>query len=459
LITAVLSIVALICYIAMFATYKAQTKFKNGMLFAVTLPEHAADHPDIQSIRSAFNRRMLRTAVGMAAAFVPFVLLRQWSAFQLLYLFLWLLLLTVVTVLPFRRAFRDTLELKREKEWFVGAKRVIIGDLRVSMLKNKRAASLWLFAVPFAVAGGLAIWAWLKDSPFYGIFVGGIAVTAALLLTSILMRRSKAIVFSENSEINLVLNQARRRALSYLWLAVAIIENVHFLLIFLHLSSERYDLNGIWMTVILLFAAFPAALVVYVYRSLQAREREIVANDGRKIYTDDDEYWANGFTYHNPQDTSLFVPKRVGVGETINTGTLAGKLLFGGKIGLMAVVIIGVSFLLIRSELTSPSMAITSDRHVHIDYPMYSFSFRSDEIRELTLADTVPAGVKTSGEATGKFARGHFRLEGEGKARLYVFRDNPPYIRLKLDDVVIYYNDKDPEKTRQLYAELEALKQ
>lgn len=459
MITAVLTIPALICYIAMFTTYKSQAKFKNGMLFAVTLPEHAADHPDVQSIRSAFNRSMLRTAIGMAAAYVPFVLLHLWSAYQVLYLFVWLLILMVVTVLPFRRAFRDTLELKREQEWFVGSKRMIIGDLRVSMLKNKRAASLWLFAVPFAIAGGFAIWAWLKGSPFYGIFIAGVAVTAALLLASVLMRRSKSIVYSENTEINLVLNQARRRALSYLWLAVAIIENVHFLLIFLHMSSGRYDLNGVWVTVILLFTAIPAALVAYVYRSLQAQEREIVANDGRKIYTDDDEYWANGFTYHNPQDTSIFVPKRVGMGETVNTGTLAGKLLAGGTIGLMAVVIIGVSFLLIRSELTSPSMAITSDRHIHIDYPMYSYSFRTDDVRELALADTVPAGVKTNGEATGKFARGHFRLEGAEKARLYIFRDNPPYIRLKLDDVVIYYNDKDPEKTRQLYAELEALRQ
>lgn len=459
MITAVLTIPALICYIAMFTTYKSQAKFKNGMLFAVTLPEHAADHPDVQSIRSAFNRSMLRTAIGMAAAYVPFVLLHQWSAYQVLYLFVWLLILMVVTVLPFRRAFRDTLELKREQEWFVGSKRMIIGDLRVSMLKNKRAASLWLFAVPFAMAGGLAIWAWLKGSPFYGIFVAGVAVTAALLLASVQMRRSKSIVYSENTEINLVLNQARRRALSYLWLAVAVIENVHFLLIFLHMSSGRYDLNGVWVTVILLFTAIPAALAAYVYRSLQAQEREIVANDGRKIYTDDDEYWANGFTYHNPQDTSIFVPKRVGMGETVNTGTLAGKLLAGGAIGLMAVVIIGVSFLLIRSELTSPSIAITSDRHIHIDYPMYSYSFRTGDIRELALADTVPAGVKTNGEATSKFARGHFRLEGANKARLYIFRDNPPYIRLKLDDVVIYYNDKDPEKTRQLYAELEALRQ
>lgn len=173
------------------------------------------------------------------------------------------------------------------------------------------------------------------------------------------------------------------------------------------------------------------------------------------IYTDDDEYWANGISYHNSNDTSIFVTKRIGIGETVNTATWVGKLFVWGSIGLTAVFIIGVSFMLIRSELTSPTLSITSEYQVEINYPMYSFDFNIADIEQLTLVDSIPSGMKTNGEATAKYSRGHFRLKEIGKTRLYIYKNNPPYIRFKLEDVYIFYNEKDPLLTEQLFEQLQ----
>ncbi|MCJ8012154.1 hypothetical protein MUG84_10400 [Paenibacillus sp. KQZ6P-2] len=41
-----------------------------------------------------------------------------------------------------------------------------------------------------------------------------------------------------------------------------------------------------------------------------------------------------------------------------------------------------------------------------------------------------------------------------GKSRLYIFK-NPPYIRMKLDDVYIFYNEKDPLQTKQVFEQLQ----
>ncbi len=122
--------------------------------------------------------------------------------------------------------------------------------------------------------------------------------------------------------------------------------------------------------------------------------------------------------------------------------------------GLLAAVVVGVSFMLIRSELTSPTMTLMPDSTVSINYPMYSFDFSLSDIQELSLVDEIPSGTKLNGEATGTQARGHFRLKGLGKTRLYVFKNNPPYIRIKLDKVYIFYNDKDPLRTAELFEEL-----
>src|SRR5690606_22936453 len=109
----------------------------------------------------------------------------------------------------------------------------------------------------------------------------------------------------------------------------------------------------------------------------------------------------------------------------------------GGILGLLVAVIVGVSFLAIRSELNSPTLTINEQSEINIHYPMYSYSFSAQDIQELTLVDSIPSGMKSNGEATSKYARGHFKLKELGKSRLYVYKNNPPYISIKLEDQYI----------------------
>ncbi|WP_136607709.1 DUF5808 domain-containing protein [Paenibacillus dokdonensis] len=455
MLTALLLLTAIICYIAILATYKPQAKYKKGMLFAVTLPADVMDHTDIQSVQARFNHLFSKASIWMGIGLVPFLLLYAWIPYQVLYFFVWLSVFMLVMLMPFRRAFRDTLALKREHEWFVGNKRVILSDLRVAHLKNKRSASLWLYLIPFAMAIGLLLWAIRDEDQLWGVTTGGLVLTILFFFISFYMRKNKAKVYSINTDVNLVLNQARRRALSYLWLFMAIAENIHFLLTQMFFINENAGLDILWITVVALFSAIPVGSIYYVYHKIHTLEQEVLAQDGKVIYTDDDEYWANGFTYHNPHDKSIFVPKRVGMGETVNTATGVGKLIVWGTIGITAAVIIGVSFMIIRSEMTSPTIAITPDHRVDIQYPMYSYDFGIDDIRELSLVDHVPSGAKTNGEATGQYSRGHFCLKEVGKARLYIFKNNPPYLKIKLDNGYIFYNEKDPLKTKQIFEQLQ----
>src|SRR5690606_19432780 len=111
--------------------------------------------------------------------------------------------------------------------------------------------------------------------------------------------------------------------------------------------------------------------------------------------------------------------------------------------------------MLIRSQLTSPTLTITPEHTIEIDYPMYSYEFNIADIEQITLVDQVPSGTKTNGEATDQVARGHFRLKELGKTRLYIFKKNPPYIRIKLENAYIFFNEKDPYLTEQLFEQLQ----
>jgi hypothetical protein len=64
MITVILLSSALICYIVLLVTYKPQAKYKNGMLFAVTLPEQVMNHVEVGKIQARFNKGLHMSANG-----------------------------------------------------------------------------------------------------------------------------------------------------------------------------------------------------------------------------------------------------------------------------------------------------------------------------------------------------------------------------------------------------------
>jgi uncharacterized membrane protein len=61
------------------------------------------------------------------------------------------------------------------------------------------------------------------------------------------------------------------------------------------------------------------------------------------VYRDDDRYWYGGFFYNNPDDPAVFVPRRYGMGWTVNFGNPKGKLFFVGTLLLpLAIVLLSI---------------------------------------------------------------------------------------------------------------------
>ena len=50
------------------------------------------------------------------------------------------------------------------------------------------------------------------------------------------------------------------------------------------------------------------------------------------LVEDSDEHWVLGIIYFNPNDASVFLPKRFGVGWTVNMAKPAAWAFFGGII-------------------------------------------------------------------------------------------------------------------------------
>jgi len=453
-----LLIPSLILLIVLLFTYLGQSKHNNGILFGVTLPKKALEHPKIKELQAAYRKTYWIYAGIIIILFIPVIFLGKLFAFQFIYFFVWTALLITLMTLPFRRTFRIVMKLKRDNDWFVGEKRVVHADIKLSQMKQAMSVSVYWYAIPLLLSiVPITLSFILDDSLLRNTGIASLAMTLVMIGIAKAFEQSKAKVYSKNSNINIAINRTSRRYWSILWLGLSIFESLNAHIAYFLLTSKMEITLAAWIGDIVFVSFIPLAAIIYVHLKIKSMESSTLESDGDVIYTDDDEYWANGITYHNPNDKSIMVPKRVGIGTTINTGTSAGKSLMYGIVILVAAMLIGISFMMVRAEYTSPEIHIREDGVVSIDYPMYKFKFNVDEVEEISLADTVPSGFKSNGEATNKYARGNFKLDEYGKTKLYIFKQNPPYIVIKLKDIYVIYNEKDVANTRELYEELSTL--
>lgn len=95
-----------------------------------------------------------------------------------------------------------------------------------------------------------------------------------------------------------------------------------------------------------------AIVLILLWHPQRSRTKTNTSADRQRTdaaFRDDDRYWYAGFFYNNPDDPALFVPKRFGLGWTVNFGHLQGKLVLIGMLllplvlGILTVLISGTT--------------------------------------------------------------------------------------------------------------------
>ncbi len=99
-----------------------------------------------------------------------------------------------------------------------------------------------------------------------------------------------------------------------------------------------------WANVItigtIIITIFAVVFAIYIGIKVGNQGSRLKLNDMplEDAFEDDDEYWILGGTiYYNPDDPAVFIPKRVGIGSSVNVGIWQGKLL----IALLFILVIG----------------------------------------------------------------------------------------------------------------------
>ncbi len=101
---------------------------------------------------------------------------------------------------------------------------------------------------------------------------------------------------------------------------------------------------------VLLTVVIIAGTITLAITTGQSGSRIKVGHDNdspsETIAKDDDSYWKWGVFYYNPQDPSLFVEKRFGIGWTFNFGRRVSWIILFGILGLTGIIILASTLML-----------------------------------------------------------------------------------------------------------------
>jgi uncharacterized membrane protein len=104
--------------------------------------------------------------------------------------------------------------------------------------------------------------------------------------------------------------------------------------------------------VLLMGGLLITAILVLFWHPQRSRTKASTPADRQRtgvIFRDDDRYWYAGLFYNNPDDPAVFVPKRYGLGWTLNFGNPRARLIMIGMLvvflvlGLLPILISGTA--------------------------------------------------------------------------------------------------------------------
>lgn len=182
-----------------------------------------------------------------------------------------------------------------------------------------------------------------------------------------------------------------------------------------------------WFLWILLAMAAPMPVFHHYYRRLKS----LKASRG---WEDDpeDRFWLWGMFYRNPDDLRKTVPKRVGVGTTMNTARRSWKVLMV----FLAVCFLSMPALGIwlMAEDFTPMKAVILDDGVEVRHLESEFFVAYDDVETVALLTEPPALSRSIGTSLTYLEKGNYNVRGYGSCRICMDRRDPVILVLETEE-------------------------
>ena len=181
-----------------------------------------------------------------------------------------------------------------------------------------------------------------------------------------------------------------------------------------------------WFLWILLSMAAPIPFFHHYYRRLKS----LKASRGWEE-DPEEQFWLWGMFYRNPEDPRSTVPKRVGMGTTMNTARRPWKVLM---------VFLAVCFLSMPAlgiwlmvEDFTPMEAVILDDGVEARHLESEFFVAYDDVETVALLTEPPALSRSVGTSLTYLEKGKYHVRGYGSCRICLDRRDPAILVLETE--------------------------
>jgi len=445
---------------AMTASTLLFRKYQNHQILGVTFSQVHAKSMEVQKILKSYQMACIIEFIALFAAGLIMLLgpVKPYVDFYMLLLTIVLLIIISVIIKTFQE---KLIVLKTNNKWIYTAKTTVLVDMDASMEKGKSAVSVlwsWLFVIMSFIP---TIYLVLNPDAqkYYPIILSLIGPAIQLLM--VLMYRQAldhhTLVLSENSEINKALARTQERINSL----AATLTGLVMLLFWLILSTSIAFITDTMIGMCVVGVMIIAILVIAYWQLKKTRQAEeyFYKNSRSELFDGEDEnvdiyeqgnLWKWGLFYNNPNDSRLFVPKRIaGMGWTINMAKPIGKVFLIGVL----LVVVGALGITAASSVTGYEIQENNSK-ITVSSVMYHSTFTADEIISVKMITKIPDSTRTNGYGGVTKSSGHFAVNGYGSCMFYIYNDVNEFIVIQLEgdgSQYVFVNGKTTEETNKLY--------
>lgn len=418
-------------------SFGKQSEYREGMLLGVHIPSDCIGDPEVSAICTGQEKDWKRFQRINLVISILVCFLSLWDFF--IFIVVWTIWLAeyigglyYLIIIPHRKMYR----LKIRRGWVKeSSRRMVRIDTSVSAASDRLAVD-WKWHLPVIILTAATVFFVLGMDQRYRMdpaelevvwimYGSGVGICVLFMALHIGIMSQANRVYSENSDINLSVNRLTKRA----WTSGLVYASWT---------------NG------------AAALLIPIASSVRKR-KAVLESDQEAYYTDDDEYWKNGW-YNNPDDRYILVQDRFNsMNYSFNWGRpgvkKAGVILYAATIIFVPAILIW-TFSFIASFDNAEVVFTESDGVCSVEAAGYGCEFREDEILSAELIGALPDDdyTRTNGGSTDKVDIGHFRGKETGKCMMFLYKGYSPILEIRLEDgMTVYINSREEKETEEWY--------
>jgi len=266
-------------------------KANGNILLGVTLPYDALKDGAVTAIVKKFRKTSSLLLLKCYLLTLPLVFISGFVSISMMYIFIWFTAVIIANQKTIRKYWNELYALKRENQWWVGTRNIVSVDTEVSRLKDTFPVSRAWFVIPLIISlFPIADILYTEGSEIPSLSLFGTLTVIFLFFIYMIYVRARTVAYSDNTEVNAILNRVYKREWTRCLVIVATVSSIFFTVsTYLQMDASSTYFTEMLIVIVIFTNIFIALPMVYAYNKVRNARNKFLRLLNEEVYTDDDE--------------------------------------------------------------------------------------------------------------------------------------------------------------------------